>query len=1468
MLNTGNKNKQTDNSSILKNRWYPCWNFYIRENMKKTALIFNFFVLISSFSMALPPPDMMKSTAGKPSNVGQPKSAGCIPAAQRFIMDFNDVSAMLEIGGLLFMDRTQPNRAAATYEVPKGGGVTAIYAASLWMGGYDVNGQLKVAAVTFRNSGDDFWGGPLTVNSQTADANYDPSAPVGDGTIRTYGAAEISPDVCAAYDRFFPINKMLVIRFIQWWRACIDPNALAGECELIEEDGLLTNAEMATLREWPAHGDVSLDQDYYLAPFYDNNQDGVYNIEDGDYPWYDDILGKDDVECGIDRRVTLFGDQTLWFIFNDKGNVHTESSGQPIGMEIRGQAFVFATADEINRMTFYNYELINRSTQTLTNTYFAQYLDVDLGNAEDDFIGCDVSRGLGYVYNGDDDDETNAGRPGYGLNPPSVGVDFFEGPYQDNDGLDNPLGIYFNETLGKLDTMNIQDVLDQKGIMYKGIGTGYGDGIIDNERLGMRLFTYYNNAAGPYGDPSNAVGFYNYMSGFWGGPGGGFPITYGGAGYSTSSGGTDVPTTYVFPGDSDPFNWALGGDAPPFSDPWTETQAGNSAGDRRFVQSAGPFTLKPGATNNITVGIVYGRALSGGAVASVEVMKLADTKAQALFDACFKILDPPMAPRLTIQELENELILMIDNPSTSNNRNEMYEEEDNINIPDNYPSDAKKYHFEGYQIFQLVDDAASVADIGDVSKVRQVAQCDIVNDVATLYNFEMNEAWGILEGKQMVVGANEGIRHTFQITTDAFALGANPRLVNHKRYYFVAVAYAFNEYKKFDQNDPLFLDGQKIPYIVSRLGYDGTSIRAVEGVPHNPRPELGGTQQVVNYGSTPRVTRIDGHGNGNNALELTAQSREQIVRNGKLERVEYENGGAPIGIKVIDPLNVADGYFELEFKDYVPTNISGQDNNSADTANWVIYRYDRPGGNILDSVTSDMRLGKVLSVNVMNYVYQASNNEQIIPAWGISVQIHQKKYERQTNTLATQFTNPISATITFSDTTKQWLSLIGDVDGASPLNWIRSGRVDPASSTDLGPDIAPWFNPINFGDARTEGGGFVDPDGVYERLLGGGIAPHSVVGFETDFMPLAYSPNSLPVDKRDTRRNYSTSYLPSVDIVLTSDRSKWTRVPVIEMGRNSLLNENGAKAGELRKSPSRDKNGMPDATGMGMSWFPGYAVDLETGVRLHMAFGENSALTQSGGRDMVWNPAPNITDNAGNYIMGGVQPIWVFGANTRMINGGNLSAVDNLPPYDPNIETVYNALENSLRAIETGPPTERGPNSRIVYTNLAWIVYPYLTPGQQLNSTDVIIRARINKVYKNYTASGENNGFPKYSWSMNNLATQRNREDVLSSVLDMINVVPNPYLAYSQYERSRLDTRIKITNLPDQCLVRIYSSNGKLIRSFKKDSPITSIDWDLTNSQRVPVASGVYLIHVEVPNVGERVLKSFIGVRQVDLQGL
>ena len=1354
------------------------------------------------------------------------KGANCSPATAKLYMEFNDVRALIEQGGSMFQNRAA---GVAAYEVPKNSKRYAIFAGALWMGGTDVNGQLKLAALRYR-SGNDFWPGPLTVNPGTGEFN--PGGPVGAGISRDFGEANIDPDQCIAYDKFYTIRKAEVIRFNIWWE-CSQGIVTEG-CNDVQA---LTNDELNRIYGWPAHGDVSRGQDYWLAPFYDRDGDGSYNPDNGDHPWYDDILGRDDIECGVDRRVSLYGDETHWWVFNDKGNIHTETSGDPIGMEIRAQAFSFATNDEVNRMTFYNYELINRGTQTLYNTYFAQYLDADVGNYADDYAGCDVSRGLGYMYNGDLNDQSDGGRLGYGENPPAIGCDFFEGPYQDADGIDNP-GPYFDEVAQVEVVPTVVDALANGGIVYKGIGIGYSDGIIDNERFGMRRFTYYTStSAYPYNDPGPASEYYRFMEGKWAN---GAEMYYGGTGAQ----GT-VLSDYMFPGTSDPLHWSTAGQdmSGQFPNGWDESTSNNPPGDRRFVQSAGPFTLRPGATNNITVGIVYGRSSAGGLLASVDAMKRADTKAQALFDACFKILSPPDAPKLTIQELENELILMVENPSSSNNYQEAYEEMDEVNIPD--PTVDRYYRFEGYQIFQLKDAEVSIADIADADKSRLVAQCDKKNNIARIINFVYDEALGFSVPVEKVKGGNVGIQHTFQIKEDAFAQGER-RLVNHKTYYYVAVAYAYNQFKEYNPNDPLLLDGQKIPFISSRISYDGTAIKPVPAVPHNPMPEADGTAQMIAYGSSPLITRLDGYGNGNRSLELTAATEKTIMETGFMENPTYDYGRGPINIKVVDPLNLASGYFECKFNDYT-ANASG---NAADTASWTVYRYANKGDlTPVDSVSSENTI--------------AGDNEQIIPAWGISVQIYQNKYYFAVGTgnLASKTTDMIESSIEFADSSKRWLTGVSDNDSYFPTNWIRSG--DYAPNTTVGdqgyeclPDGPTYLNPCNYPD---EGG--ADPKQAYESILEGTIAPHRLVGHQADYMPMAYFGNY----SASSKQNASISFLPSVNIVITSDKSKWTRVPVIELGRNAGLNIGGCAPGAMRKSPSVDKNGNPDGTGTtGMGWFPGYAIDLESGARLYMAFGENSFLGGENGADMIWNPTDRLVSNVGTPLMGGMHPVYVFSYKQKTING--FSNGFDFPAYVPSEgENIgSNFLRNKWLEVEANDNTSK----REMYGSLAWVSYPMLQFGQSLLSTDVTIKLRINKEYKNFVGSGENGGKPMYGWSMDDIATKVGSQDQLKEALAMINVVPNPYYAFSEYERTRIETKVKITNLPERCTVSIYTVSGKLVRSFKKDSPVTSLDWDLTNAKAIPVAGGVYLIHVEVPGVGERVIKFFGGMRQVDLQGI
>ena len=466
-----------------------------------------------------------------PTHPVQTLAVNCAPGMASVDLDISNVRARLLQSGNMWYD---PTNTIPNYEVPKNSGKNSMYAGALWFGGVDAGGQIKVATQTYWQTGTDFWPGPLDTTS-----------------------ASITAGQCLYYDQFWKVSKQNVIDFVN------------------------TGVATPEILTWPGNGNASFNETHFLAPFFDNNGDGIYNTNDGDYPYFD-LTGA----SGNCNEV-LHGDQSIWWVFNDEGNVHASGTG-PIGLEIQAQAFAFVTTSEaINNTTFYRYKIINRSSAALNQTYFGQWIDPDLGFFNDDYVGCDVNRGMGYCYNGDSIDDLP---DGYGANPPAIGVDFLEGPLADpGDGIDNDR-----------------------------------DGTIDEagEQIIMSKFICYDNNNNPVnGNPVGFQGCLNYLHGHWqNGP----PMTYGGNG---SSGGTNY-CDFMFPDDTDTSYFSTLG-------AWSEVTEANTGGDRRFVQSAGPFTLQPGSVNYITVAVIWARDTLAGA--SLDSLKAADNIIQQLYDSCFML---------------------------------------------------------------------------------------------------------------------------------------------------------------------------------------------------------------------------------------------------------------------------------------------------------------------------------------------------------------------------------------------------------------------------------------------------------------------------------------------------------------------------------------------------------------------------------------------------------------------------------------------------------------------------------------------------------------------------------------------------------------------------------------------------------------------------------------------------------------
>ena len=165
--------------------------------------------------------------------------------------------------------------------------------------------------------------------------------------------------------------------------------------------------------------------------------------------------------------------------------------------------------------------------------------------------------------------------------------------------------------------------------------------------------------------------------------------------------------------------------------------------------------------------------------------------------------------------------------------------------------------------------------------------------------------------------------------------------------------------------------------------------------------------------------------------------------------------------------------------------------------------------------------------------------------------------------------------------------------------------------------------------------------------------------------------------------------LNSIDVVFTQDKSLWTRCAVVETQDNPSLSEGGVDKLDVRSAASIDKNGrqagdagynaaegdLISTTGMG--WFPGYVIDLETGERLNVVYGEDSWLAGDNGRDMMFNPTSTFTEGLGSLVAGGKHYLYIFRNNDLVLTPPILANNPNPTKYYDEGKSIYDRLTGS-----------------------------------------------------------------------------------------------------------------------------------------------------------------------------------------------
>ena len=432
-------------------------------------------------------------------------SALAQPFATTEYIDVNNIKAAVALhGDMNWLPATQ----TSACEFPKGSGKHLGILTSLWMSGIDEQLQLKTAAQTYRQTGTDYWPGPLTNGS---------------------------------------LDMATSTKWARIWKVSFTDinNHIANTTHT------LANTPAAIL-EWPAKGNpnakgnagASLTIATDMAPFVDVNADGSYNALDGDYP-------------------LLKGDQMLWWVFSDNGPTHNNTNSQALQVEVHATAYAYNRGTLLNNIIYYEMNINKRSRLNLSNFRAGLFADMDLGYYNDDYIGFDSSRRLGYVYNAkavDGAGQTNA----YGDVPPIAGYTVLSMP-GDVGSTIQPAG----------------------------------------------SFMTYNNDNTASGNPVTAVEYDHYLrSRFRDGQHlHNDRVAYG---VISTGRGAGPDANYLYPGN------------PSDTAGWSECSAKNPWGDRRFVLSSGDFNLPKGTSATVIFALVTTDTAKGHVCGEMSITPLTD----------------------------------------------------------------------------------------------------------------------------------------------------------------------------------------------------------------------------------------------------------------------------------------------------------------------------------------------------------------------------------------------------------------------------------------------------------------------------------------------------------------------------------------------------------------------------------------------------------------------------------------------------------------------------------------------------------------------------------------------------------------------------------------------------------------------------------------------------------------------------
>jgi hypothetical protein len=721
-----------------------------------------------------------------------------------------------------------------------------------------------------------------------------------------------------------------------------------------------------------------------------------------------------------------------------------------------------------------------------------------------------------------------------------------------------------------------------------------------------------------------------------------------------------------------------------------------------------------------------------------------------------------------------------------------------INIESASP---KGYTFQGYNVYQFPNSSFNIKE------AVRVATYDIRDNITTIFDDQFDEASGLVLNLPAQFGTDAGIQRFIEVGTDAVR---NQPLRNGQEYYFGISAYGYN------------------PDLEGNLPFKAleSSIVRISATPQMPTPGVTygsgtGSEIVPDHSGTadgsPVITIVDPAKTTGHDYEVFFTDRQEI-RN--------ENGDWVPSSNII---RRSSGYYEPDTLVDVSVDIAAVYGPQAGTLELkCVLSYDAPDGNWVDGVLMIFPEGTVI-LSAPNF--EAGNlesNYNGIIAPEIIGNIVMMGDSNQTG--IGSFTGGEEWSIVITGTIPIDVNWIVYDDGWSG-GTLNGEGITQVMEVGFSSRLAKYWNlkDVNTGDLKLVNRSEINGVDLFPKRndiptdLGLNAAPvvdgfqiSMDVGYAAPIKPFGYSIQSdagsvvragnAPHDTRTIIGDYTYFGVATSKVIDafgygTNDINKLQQD--YEIRYTGILGDTVINGRNIRYVVSGGQMATLFGTVAGASNVANHPMNPSPGtnepflIRVPFEVWNKDTETQVNimfrdrEQDLAADPFQAWYPDNRNYI--------------NIVN----------TPYDPN--KIMNASQPD--------------RAEATWTLVIW-------------STRMVLGDVITVSYANPIQIGVDT----YTFKTP-LATSYSA-DLAKKDVEKINVFPNPYYGTHYREVTREGKYVTFSHLPAQATIRIFDLAGVLVRVIDKDDPSQFTTWNLQNNNNYPVASGIYIVHIEMPALG------------------